>query len=137
MRYFILFLLSVTISGCATTEIINQIPVPQIQASQQAQLKVCRKYIFLGDAAATIASVDRRPILRSSAGKCFSAKVVPGPHTLGVMTQSFAGLEMSELEFILQEGQTKFFKINFDKLYESSESEFSEFSTYEQVVVQQ
>ncbi len=59
MKYFTLLLLSITISGCATTEIINQIPAPQVQASQQAQLKVCRKYIFLGDAAATIASVDR------------------------------------------------------------------------------
>ncbi|AID57970.1 protein of unknown function DUF2846 [Geotalea daltonii FRC-32] len=136
MRFLTIIFLLVTISGCATTEIINQIPMPQIQASQQAQVKVCRKYIFLGDAAATIISLDRRPILRSSAGKCFSAKVTPGSHVLGVMTQGFAGLEMRELEFLLQEGQTKFLKVNLDRLYEASEDEFSGFLNYEQIIVQ-
>lgn len=135
-RIMTLAVSSLLMSGCATTEIINQIPVPQIQTADLGQIKVCREKIFYGDAAATITSVDRRPILRSSAGKCFSAKVAPGSHVLSVITQGPAGLDIREHDFTLQKGLTKYFKTEFEKIYEVTSNEFSEFSDYEWFVVQ-
>lgn len=136
MRHLLLISCSIVIGGCATTEIVNQVPIPQLQASEVSQLKVCRQRIFYGDAAATIISLDRRPILRSSAGKCFSVKVAPGTHILSVMTQGPAGLDMREHEFTLQRGETKYFKTKFEQINETNANEFSDFSEYEQVIVQ-
>lgn len=135
MRY-LMILFSMFIGGCATTEIINQIPTPLVQTSPSAQIKVCRQRIFYGDAAATIISLDRRPILRSAAGKCFSAKVTPGTHILGVLAQGPAGPDIREHEFVLQGGTTKYFKTRYEEISETTETEMADFSEYEQLVVQ-
>lgn len=140
MRYPFLVLLSMLIGGCATgtTETISRIPVPDIPASQQAEIKVCRKHIFLADAATTITSVDREPVLRSRAGKCFSLRLFPGNHILTVTTQGVAGPKSGQLIFFLPEGATKYFDTKLERIEEMSGDEFAdEFGkNYTEVTVQ-
>ena len=136
IKFLSIFVAALFISGCATTEIINRVPLPQSANSDQAQLKVCRQRIFYGDAAATIISLDRKPVLRSSAGKCFTAKLNTGAHVLGVMTQGPAGLEMGEFEFMLQKNTNKFLKVRMEKIQEITEQEIADFNEYEQIIVQ-
>lgn len=135
MKYLILVLLLGTTGGCATTEVINQIPAPRSE-QDKAHVTVCRQRIFYGDAAATIISLDRRPILRSAAGKCFSAKVDPGTHIVSVMAQGPMGPEVREIEFDLRSGEAKYFKTKYEKIIESTHSEITELSGYEQILVQ-
>lgn len=134
MQHLLLILFVLLASGCATTEIINKIPVPKTQ--EQSQVTVCRQKIFYGDAAATVISLDRRPILRSAAGKCFSANVSLGPHILSVMAQGPAGPDIREHEFVLQSGTEKFFKTRYEEIIEITAAEIAAFSGYEQMVVQ-
>jgi hypothetical protein len=135
MRYLLAIFFLIIMCGCAT-EIVNKIPSPLIPASQQAQLKVCRKHIFLGDGGRSITLLNRRPIIKSTAGTCFSAKVSPGTYVLGVMLSGFSGFDMSELEFVLKEGQTKYFETILENIVETTEEDFQKYSNYEQAVVQ-
>ena len=126
-----------SLTGCVATTIINRVPAPQVESSEQAQIKVCRQKIFIRDGTSTILSLDRKPILRSGPGICMSAKVIVGPHVLSVLAQGWAGMEIGELEFVLQGGQTKYFKFKLEELSEISQSEYSDFSGYEDINVQQ
>jgi hypothetical protein len=127
------------VSGCATTttETFTPIPVPDVAGSQQGVINVCRKYIFLADSALTTTSVDHQPVLRSTAGKCFSARLYPGGHTLKVVTQGIACPRYGQLDFLLDEGQTRYFAIKLDRIEEISQEEFADFDQkYTLVTVQ-
>lgn len=120
--FLLLFSLVCLLSGCATTEIVNRIPIPD-DLNKSGEIKVCREWIFMGDAAATIIYLDRKPILRSSAGECFAAKIPTGKHILSVMMNGFAGLEMSEIDFDLQPLETKYFSVLAEQIREVKKSE--------------
>ena len=134
MKYLPLIIILFVLNGCASTRVINKIPEPQTQ--EQSIIKICRQKIFYGDAAATIISLDRRPILRSAAGKCFSARTTSGPHVIGVMIQGPAGPDISEYEFILPSNTTLYFKTRYEEIHESTAAEFEAFSNYEQIIIQ-
>lgn len=139
MRTVLLLLLLMLVSGCATTttETFSPIPVPDIVGSQQGEINVCRQYISLADSVRTVTSIDQEPVIRATAGKCFSARLYPGGHTLTVMTQGIAGPRYGELKFFLGEGQIKYFSTKLDRIEEISQEEYAGFDKrYTQVTVQ-
>lgn len=137
-RCILLVFIASVLSGCATTEIVNRVPQPptSLKPEEIGEVQVCRSYIFVGDAAGYVTSIDRKPILRSSAGKCFKAKLQIGNHVLGTLGQGWAGIEMREHEFKLAAGETKYFITRLERIVEVTKSEFTGFEEYTWVDVQ-
>lgn len=107
--------LTILLGGCATTEIVGQIPQPPSQM-KAAHIMVCRKRVFVGDGVATIISVDGNSVLRSGPGVCFSADLAPGRHTISVFGRSWAGPDMGKKTFNIPAGGTLYFTVKNEEI---------------------
>ncbi|MDD2335467.1 MAG: hypothetical protein PHD01_02700 [Geobacteraceae bacterium] len=114
-----LLILSAFLSGCASTQVVSKIPLPS-DLKNAGEIKVCRERVFGGDAAATIVSVDRRPVFRSAAGRCFAAKLPSGEHVVSVMMNGWAGLNTTEINFNLKPGEIRYFNVDCWEITEST-----------------
>lgn len=130
-------LLTILLGGCATTEIVGEIPQPPSQL-KAAHIMVCRKRVFVGDGSATIISVDGNSVLRSGPGVCFSAALAPGRHTISVLGRSWAGPEMGKKTFNISAESTFYFTVKNEEIEKVDRSDIDNLlhSNYKVVDVQ-
>lgn len=139
-RHYILCIVCTTLLfGCARTVVINRLP-PVNDIENSSEVWLCRKNYFYGGVAATIFSLDGRPLFRSAAAKYTKFRVPLGKHTISLLMQGPAGPGIFEIGFAAEKSKSYYFTSSHDKLFEARQEDLDECinnnTSYEYIEIQ-